>query len=290
MIWGVSFVAQRAGMEHVGPFTFNAIRFALGSLSLVPLWWLQRRRSPAGGAKLPVRNRSVLTAGLTAGCTLFVAVSLQQIGLVHTTAGKAGFITGLYVVLVPILGLVWGYRVGPGGWLGVALAAVGLYLLSVVRGAGIGLGDTLVLVSAVFWALHLLVIARWARRVAAIRLALFQFAVCSLLSFVVAVLAESFSAERVWAAAVPILYAGLLSVGVAYTLQVLAQRDANPTAAAILLSLEALFAALGGWVLLGETLSLREASGCLLMLGGVLVSQLFCGAAPPEEPEPTRAT
>ena len=290
MIWGVSFVAQRAGMEHVGPFTFNAIRFALGSLSLVPLWWLQRCRSPAAAAALPARDRSVLTAGLTAGCVLFLAVSLQQIGLVHTTAGKAGFITGLYVVLVPIIGLAWGHRAGPGGWLGVALAAVGLYLLSAAGGVSIGLGDTLVSVGAVFWALHLLVIARWARRVAAIRLALLQFAVCSLMSFVVAVLAESISREKLWAAAVPILYAGLLSVGVAYTLQVLAQRDANPTAAAILLSLEALFAALGGWVLLGETLSLREASGCLLMLGAVLVSQLFRGPAPIEEPEPTRAT
>jgi drug/metabolite transporter (DMT)-like permease len=289
-IWGLAFVAQRAGMEHVGPFTFNALRFGLGSVSLVPLWWLRRGRGAAFGSGEPVGNRQLLTAGVTAGGVLFVAASLQQIGLVYTTAGKAGFITGLYVVLVPILGMGWGYRVGPGGWLGVGLAAAGLFLLSAVEGMSIGIGDALVLLSALFWALHLLVIARWARRVDPIRLALLQFAVCALLSFVVALPAESLSTRGIQAAAVPILYAGLLSVGVAYTLQVLAQRDAHPTTAAILLSLEAVFAVLGGWLLLGETISLREAMGCLLMLAGVVVSVLGRAARPAVDPEPTRAT
>jgi drug/metabolite transporter (DMT)-like permease len=290
MIWGLAFVAQRAGMEHIGPFTFNGIRFALGALSLLPLWLAGRvgrtakRPAPPGGA------RWTLLGGLAAGLALFLGATLQQVGIVYTTAGKAGFITGLYVVLVPILGLLWRHRLGPGGWAGALAAAGGLYLLSVREDLSIGLGDSLVLVGAFFWAAHVLIIGRFTSRVAAIDLAALQFSICSALSLVMMAILERPTLDGIAAAAVPILYGGIFSVGVAFTLQVFAQRDAGPTATAILLSLEAVFAALGGWVLLGETLSPRAILGCGLMLGGVLLSQLGRGADSIQEYVETRTT
>lgn len=274
VIWGFSFVAQRVGMEHVGPFTFNGIRFALGSLSLVPAWlFFRQRRRRREQAVVP--TASVLAGGAVAGAALFLGASLQQVGIVYTTAGKAGFITGLYVVLVPILGRFLGQRVGPGGWLGAACAAAGLYLLSVRGAFSIDLGDALVFAGAFFWAAHVLIIGWWTTRVDAIKLAALQFAICSVLSLVIAGLFETTTLDAVRAAAVPILYGGVCSVGIAFTLQVLAQRDATPSATAIILSLEAVFAALGGWWLLGETISPRGLVGCALMLAGVLASQLI---------------
>jgi len=286
-IWGFAFVAQRVGMEHVGPFTFNGVRFALGSLSLMPLWLVGRRRRVSGTRGGSSR---VLLGGVTAGGALFLGASLQQVGLVYTTAGKAGFITGLYVVLVPLLGLFWRQRVGPGGWLGAGAAAAGLYLLSVRQDFSIDPGDALVLAGAFFWAVHVLVIGWWTSRVAAIELAALQFAVCSALSLLVAVAFETITLDGIVDAGIPILYGGIFSVGVAFTLQVVAQRDAAPTATAILLSLEAVFAALGGWALLEETLSPRGLFGCALMLAGVLVSQLWRGTPPVEQLGATRAT
>jgi drug/metabolite transporter (DMT)-like permease len=288
LIWGLSFVAQRAGMEHVGPFTFNGIRFALGSLSLVPVWLLARRNRtarPASGG-----SRDVWLAASVAGSALFLGASLQQIGIVYTTAGKAGFITGLYVVLVPLIGLLWRQRVGAGGWLGAGAAAVGLYLLSVREGLAVDKGVALVLASAFFWACHVLIIGRWSSRVNVIELAALQFAFCSVLSLVLAVLFETITLDGISGAAIPILYGGVFSVGVAFTLQVVAQRKAAPTTTAILLSLEAVFAALGGWALLGETLSPRGLLGCSLMLAGVLLSQLWTEIEPLEESTETRPT
>jgi drug/metabolite transporter (DMT)-like permease len=281
-IWGFAFVAQRIGMEHVGPFIFNGIRFALGCLVLVPFAWARRGRPGASP------GRGVVRAGLAAGGVLFLGASLQQIGIVYTTAGKAGFITGLYVVIVPLVATIWRHRVGRGAWIGALLAAAGLYLLSVREGFRISLGDGLVLASAFCWAAHVLVIARWVRRYDAILLALLQFATCSVLSVAVAFLTESFTAQAIRAAAIPIAYGGVLSVGIGYTLQVIAQRDAQPTAAAILLSLEAVFAALGGWLILSETLTLRAMVGCGLMLAGVVSAQL--GPEPTDERVEARVT
>ena len=283
-IWGFAFVAQRAGMAHVGPFTFNAVRFALGTLSLLPLLALERRRwadpAGAGSAREDARvdagpdARGLVTGGALAGLVLFSGASLQQVGIVHTTAGKAGFITGLYVVLVPLLGLLWRQRTGAGTWAGALLATIGLYLLSVTGTFRMGRGDLLVLVSAFFWAGHVLLIGRLTRRLPAISLAAGQFTVCALLSLATALLLEHIDPDAILRAAIPILYGGLASVGVAYTLQVLAQRRAPAGHAALVLSLEAVFAVLGGMLLLGETLSARGLVGCALMLAGMLVSQL----------------
>ncbi len=267
IIWGFAFVAQRAGMEHVGPFIFNGIRFALGALALIPFTMHSiGRGNPSGG-------RLVLSVGISAGIILFLGASLQQTGLVYTTAGKAGFITGLYVVLVPILGLFIGLRTGIGTWLGVFLAAAGLYLLSFTGRFSIGGGDLMVLSGTFFWAVHVLLIGAMTARVNPLVLATVQFSVCSLLSLVAAALFEPVRLSGIFDAAIPILYGGFMSVAIAYTLQVIAQRDTPPSHAAIILGLETVFAALGGWIVLDEVIPLRGLAGCALMLAGIVVSQ-----------------
>jgi drug/metabolite transporter (DMT)-like permease len=276
VIWGLGFVAQRAGMEHVEPFVFNGIRFFLGCLVLVPFIRF-RPQGGGSGRSGPSRNERaiLLRGGILAGLILFAAVSFQQVGITATTAGNAGFITGLYVVIVPFLGLFIGQRPGPGTWAGALLAATGLYLLSAADTASISRGDLLVLAGAFLWAIHVLVIGRYSPRTDPLKLAFLQFAVCSLLSTVTSVILEATTWDGICAAAVPILYGGICSVGIAYTLQVVAQAKAHPAHAAILLSLEAVFAAAGGWIILNESLSSRGVAGCALMLAAMLLSQLW---------------
>jgi drug/metabolite transporter (DMT)-like permease len=273
LIWGAAFVAQRLGMEHVGPFTFNGVRFALGALALQPLIWrMQKGRGTPG-----VETGRIVRCGLLAGCVLFAGAALQQVGIVYTTAGKAGFITGLYVVMVPLFGLLLGQRAGTGTWIGALAAAAGLYLLSVNEDFSIAYGDVLELIGAVFWAGHVLVIGKLSPGMDgtdAVKLAAAQFVTCAALSLGFGFALEPVTWEGIRGAAVPILYGGLMSVGVAYTLQVVAQRDADPAHAAIILSLEAVFAAVTGYFLLDEVLAMRAFIGCGLMLGGMLLSQL----------------
>jgi drug/metabolite transporter (DMT)-like permease len=277
MIWGFAFVAQRIGMDYVGPFTFNAVRFALGGLSLVPLLLITRGKKPSKSASLmPLAGtRTLFWGGVLTGGILFAGASLQQVGLLYTTAGKAGFITGLYVVIVPILGLFWRQKTDAGTWIGVFLAAIGLYLLSVTEAFTISFGDFLQLAGALFWASHVLVIGWLSPRINAIRLAFWQFMVCSTLSLITAICVETIAFEGIVQAAIPILYGGVGSVGIAYTLQVVAQQDAKPAHAAIIMSLETVFAAIGGWLLLDELLSTRSLVGCGFMLTGMLISQLW---------------
>ena len=271
LIWGAAFVAQRVGMDHMGPMTFNAVCFALGALALLPcIAWMDGRRTGLARA-YPLRN------GLLPGIALFLGAWLQQLGLCYTTAGKAGFITGLYVVFVPVIGIFLRHRYGPGTWGGAALAMAGMYLLSVTGGFSIGKGDALVLGSAAFWAIHVLLLGRLTKGIAAVdalRLASVQFGVCALISLAGAAVSEDISLSGIRAGLIPILYGGLLSVGVAYTLQVVAQRDARPAPAAIILSLEAVFAVMAGWLLLDEMLTARAMAGCTLMFGGMVWSQL----------------
>jgi drug/metabolite transporter (DMT)-like permease len=275
LIWGLAFVAQRVGMAHVGPFTFNGVRFALGCLVLLPLV-LRARPANEGGSRGGSRGGpGLLVGGTLAGAVLFAGASLQQVGLVHTTAGNAGFITGLYVVIVPVLGLLLGQRANAGSWIGALLAAAGLYLLCITEGFTMAFGDLLELLGAVCWAGHVLLIGWLSPRADATRLAFVQFAACSALSLLTASFTEAIRISGLLQAAVPIVYGGAFSVGVAYTLQVVAQRHAHPPHAAILLSLEAVFAALGGWLLLDERLSPRGLLGCGLMLAGMLLSQLW---------------
>lgn len=276
VIWGFAFVAQRIGMDHVGPFTFNGVRFALGCAVLLPfIAWRGKSRRDSKPVDPPRSGKTVLLGGVFAGCLIFGGASFQQVGLLYTTAGKAGFITGLYVVIVPLLGLIWRQRAGKGQWFGAFLAAMGLYFLSVNEDFVLAFGDFLELVGACIWACHVLLIGRLSPRVDPYKLAFTQFAVCSLLSLATAFCVETVSLEALGQALWPILYGGALSVGVAYTLQVVAQQKAPPTHAAIILSSEAIFAALGGWIVLSEVLSMRGCAGCALMLAGMLISQLW---------------
>jgi drug/metabolite transporter (DMT)-like permease len=291
-IWGFAFVAQRVAMDHIGPFTFNAVRFALGSLPMLPLMALARNRAvadaesgatPGTTPREPSSRpplRMLLTSGLAAGALLYGGASLQQFGIVYTTAGKAGFITGLYVILVPILGLFWKMRPGATAWVGAGLGVVGLFLLSVNERFAIGLGDSLVLAGAFFWAGHVILVGWLIRRIDVGTLAFIQFVTCAVLSFLTALIVEDIRMDGILAAAGPILYGGFVSVGIAYTLQLVGQRRTPPSHAAIILGLEAVFAALGGWAVLGETLSARALVGCALILVGVIVSQLRRGRTP----------
>ncbi len=270
LIWGFGFVAQRAGMDHVGPYTFNGVRFILGGLCLIPLAMRRRRETNLGS-----QSMSSVLAGCIAGVVLFAGATLQQVGLQYTTAGKAGFITGLYVVLVPIIGLCFGQKTNRGTWIGAILAVTGLYLLSIQGAFTIAFGDLLEVIGAVFWACHVLVLGYLSPRTSPIRLAMVQFFVCGLFSLGVAVVGEQITLAGMLEAAIPIFYGGVISVGAGYTLQVVVQRKAHPANAAIILSLESPFAALGGWMILNEYLSGRGMVGCFLMLAGMLVSQLW---------------
>lgn len=276
-IWGFAFVAQRVGAVYLGAFTYNGIRFALGCLSLLPLMiCFNRKPQGEGGAKM---RASLFPGGIIIGCVLFIAASLQQIGMATTEAGKAAFITGLYMVLVPLFGITVKHRVSAYSWLGVVLAVIGLYFLSITGKLSIGRGDLLILVAAGFWAVHILLIDHFSKIADALALSFVQFAVCSLLSLVAALVFEDITAMAIRQAAVPLLYGGICSVGVAYTLQVVGQRHAHPSHAAIIMSLETVFGALGGMLLLGESMTARGYLGCSLMFAGMMVSQ-FKGKLP----------
>nr|WP_279593800.1 DMT family transporter [Pseudodesulfovibrio sp. S3-i] len=284
-IWGFAFVAQRVGMDHVGPLTFNGIRFALGAIALTPLIMILEKKRDSGYAGVDKERMAI--GGVLLGLVLFGGATLQQIGLAGpqlaefgleaSTAGKAGFITGLYVVFVPIFGLLLAQKPGWGTWLGATLAVVGMYLLSVTAELTISFGDLLVLIGALLWAVHVLLVGKLSPGldgVDAIKLSTVQFAACAVLSLIGAVATEEVSLTGLVGAIPAIAYGGLMSVGIAYTLQVVAQRDAQPAHAAIILSLEAVFAAIGGCLMLGEVLTVRALIGCGLMLGGMLLSQL----------------
>jgi drug/metabolite transporter (DMT)-like permease len=275
-IWGFAFSAQRSGMESMGPFAFNAVRFSIGALSVLPLLLFARRRGraagPSGGPR-PSLARKLAYVGIT-GVVLFLGTSLQQIGLVTTTAGNAGFITCLYVVLVPIVGFAFGKRSGPRIWAGALLALAGLYILSVGAGFTMARGDLLVLVGALFWTLHILVVGRFGGRMDALELAIGQFLSCSALSLLGALFFESAPFAGTVSAAVPLLYGGICSTGIAFTLQIYAQKTAHPAHASIIMSLESLFAAIGGIIILGEPLTGRLVAGGVLMLSGTILSQM----------------
>lgn len=275
VIWGFAFVAQRAGMEFLGPFTFNTARFALGSLSLIPLLLINQKRKFEKEKFIPLNDKKLLYGGLSAGTVLFLGATFQQGGLVYTDAGKAGFITGFYVILVPILGLFIKQKTSLLTWLGAVVAIVGLYFLSVNETFDINIGDVLVLIGAFFWAIQILVIGHYSTKVDPFQLAFSQFVVCAVFSFVAALITETIVLQNVLLAYLPILYAGLFSVGIAFTIQVVAQREAHPANAAIIMSLEAVFAVIGGWIILNESIPLRGLFGCVMMLIGMILSQLY---------------
>lgn len=270
-IWGFAFVAQRAGMEFIGPFTYNGIRFLLGSASLLPLIFWMKFKQKSSSAK----QKNILKGGLLAGIVLFIGASLQQAGMVYTTAGKAGFITGFYVILVPLIGIFIGQHITRILWMGAFTALAGLYLLTVDGPFVLQYGDFLILLSAFFWAIHVQLINKLVDTHAALPLSAFQFAICGILSITTALVFETITLETIFQAAWPLLYGGFMSVGIAYTMQVVAQQHVHPTYASIILSFETVFAVIGGWLILNELLSLRNLAGCLLMLAGMVMVQVW---------------
>jgi drug/metabolite transporter (DMT)-like permease len=259
-------------MEDIGPFAYNAIRFALGSLSLIPVLFLNRNIQ----GRTTNRDEKSYTweSGILCGLILFAGSSFQQVGIVYTTAGNAGFTTGLYVILVPVFGLFWHQKVNVQTWLGAIIALVGLYFLTVNQSLTFAYGDALVLISAFCFAGHVLIIGKYAPKTNVIKLSIIQFGVASLLSQVVSLFFETTTWHNIQMAAIPILYGGVMSVGVAYTLQVYGQKNTHPAHAAIILSLESLFAAIGGILILHEPLTFSITLGGTMMLGGVILSQL----------------
>ena len=273
-IWGFAFVAQREGMETMGPFLFNAARFFIGSAVLFPLVWYLSKKNKTP-TKKETSTKKLLIAGTIAGLFLFLASSFQQVGIQYTTAGKAGFITGLYIFFVPLIGIFFGQRTGSGTWLGAFIAVIGLYLLSINDDFSIARGDLLQLICAVFFAAHILVVGYVAKRMDPLKLSLIQYVVSGVLSFFIAIAIEVITWQMIVDTAIPLLYAGVMSIGVGYTLQVVAQQHAKSSHAAIILGLEGAFAVLGGWLILDENLSTRGLIGCGLMLSGMFLSQLL---------------
>ena len=274
-IWGFGFVAQVLGMNYLGPFAFIGARFLLGALSLLPvIWYLQRRQSPDRPSV-----GYLLFASCVLGTILFVASSFQQVGLLYTTASNAGFITGMYMVFVPIFGLMLGMATGLITWVGCLVAACGLYLLGVDDQYQMGYGDLLQLAGASIWALHILAIDHFTKHAPGLLLACGQFVMCAVLGVLVSITlgSETTTVEQLMSAGPTLVYAGIITVGVAYTLQVIAQAKANPVHAGIILSLEAVFGAIGGYLILDEWLNARQLVGCGLMLLGMILSQLASG-------------
>lgn len=282
VIWGAAFVAQSSGMDHIGPFLYSGLRFALGSLCLLPL---VLRRTPADRHPAPLLNRGLLLGGVLMGLALTLGINLQQVGLMFTSVTNAGFITGLYVIVVPLLGLLIGHKTGLGTWLGAVLAVVGMFLLTVSDSFHVASGDWLQLIGAFVWGAHVILVGVFASRHDPIRLAFLQFATCSVVSLILALCLEPIHWNAIVAAGPAILYGGVIAVCIGYTLQVIAQRDAIASHAAIILSLEAVFAAIAGAWLLDESLQLRGYFGCALMLSGMLVAQLW-----PQKPQASAAT
>lgn len=291
-IWGVAFAAQSVGLDYVGAMTFNGSRFLLGGTVLLPLIYWRRKKGLTGrqagasvlGAKeekeeqqggYPGKQiKATLVGGLCCGLVLCMASCLQQYGMQHTTVGKAGFITALYIVIVPVLGIFLKKKVSPLVWAGVLLAVIGLYFLCITKGLQIGKGDILVFGCAVCFSVHILIIDYFAPRADGVELSCIQFYVSGIICTAAAFILEKPTWAGMVAGAVPILYAGIFSCGVAYTLQVVGQARVNPTVASMILSLESVISVLAGWVLLRETLTTRQLIGCVLVFCAVILAQL----------------
>lgn len=281
-IWGLAFTAQRTGMDFLGPFTFNAIRFAMGSISLLPLIFFFKAKSKKdapqdksleSGVK-PASFKPILISSFLAGIVLFGGAAFQQIGMIYTTAGNAGFITSLYVVLVPIIGLFIGRKTGSPTWIGSVAAVIGLFFISQTESPGtLNIGFILVAISAPLWACHVLLIDHLVKKIDPLVLSCGQFAFCAVFSLIPALFSESITFDALKGGLVPLLYSGLGSVGIAYTLQVVAQRNAPPAHASILLCLESVFAALGGIIILSEPVTFRTFLGFAFMFAGMIITQ-----------------
>ncbi len=280
LIWGCAFVAQSVGMDYVGPFTFNAVRCLIGSVVLLPVIGLMDRwKKKSGVSEAQIRKergdtKTLVTGGICCGVVLAVASSLQQFGILFTTVGKAGFITAMYIVLVPILGIFLGRKIRPLILLCVVIAVTGLYFLCMTEKLSLGIGDLFVLICALVFSIHILVIDHFSPLVDGVRMSAIQFLTAGVVCGVPMLLFERPQIMDILAAWMPVAYAGVMSCGVAYTLQILGQKNADPTVASLLLSLESVFSVLAGWVILGQRLSGKELFGCGLMFLAIVLAQM----------------
>ncbi|MCH5249690.1 MAG: DMT family transporter [Lachnospiraceae bacterium] len=284
VIWGIAFVAQSVGTEYVEAFTFNFIRCMIGGLTLIPCIFLMdklntRKKSEdthSSGSTTDgdKTRRTLLIGGFFCGVILFVASNLQQLGIQYTGAGKAGFITAMYIVLVPILGIFLKKTIGINIWISVLLAVAGLYLLCITEGFSVGRGDILELLCALVFSIHILVIDYFSPKVDGVKMSCIQFFVCGLFSGICMLIFETPDIHSIMQTWLPILYAGVMSCGVAYTLQILGQKGMNPTVASLILCLESVVSVIAGWILLGQNLSRRELAGCVLMFAAIVLAQL----------------
>ena len=273
-IWGTACVAQRMGMDHVGPVTFIAVRFAVGGMTLLPVIWIRSffQRKKEGRDENP-RSGVLARGGIYCGGILFMGAILQQIAIIHATIGKSGFITTLYIVIVPILGLFFGKKTKSFTWCCVCIAVAGMYLLCVNESFSLNKEDVYLIGCAFTYAVHILLVDHYSPVVDGVKLSCIQFFVCSALAFAAAFAFERPELPAISSAWASILYTGALSSGVAYTLQILGQRDVSPVAASLIMSFESVFAALTGWIVLGEILSVREMAGCSLIFAANLLIQ-----------------
>lgn len=279
LIWGVAFVAQSEGMNYVGGFTFNACRFIVGGMVLIPCIFFLRRGNGDQWAKLDrteqaKRRKTGIIGGICCGVFICLGSTFQQFGIAQTTVGKAGFITSLYIIIVPILGLFLRKKVGLNIWVSVGIAALGMYLLCITEGFAISRGDFLVFLCAIGFSLHILVIDYFSPKADGVVISCVQFFTAGIISGVLMFLFERPTWDAVMAAWAPVLYAGVMSCGVGYTLQVVAQKDVEPTIASLIMSLESVFSLLAGWVLLGQKMSPKELSGCVLVFGAIVLAQV----------------
>lgn len=270
-IWGFAFVAQTVGCGNIGCFTFMTARSYIGGLILIPVILFLKNTGIIHGKIL---NRKSIIAGVACGICLFVASSFQQLGLMRSTVSESSFITALYVLIVPILGIFVGKKVSIKLWIAVAIALVGMWLLCMSDSFSLSLGNILLLCGSLSFAVHIIVIDHFSPTANGVVIACIQFFTCAVLATVAMLITENTPMVEVMSNWMPILYAGLLSSGVAYTLQIVCQKNVDPTPASIIMSMESVFGAIGGWLLLGQTLDIRQIVGCVLMFGAIVFAQL----------------
>lgn len=281
IIWGTAFVAQREGMSSVGPFMFSALRMYLGTLTLLPIIYVTGAWNARSGNTLQIsegvklaNRKTLIQGGLWCGVIIFFAANFQQVGLVSTSAGKTAFITTLYILLVPLIGIFLKHKLNRNIWIGVFIGTLGLYFLCITESFSIAFGDLVVLIGAFFWAFHILCMDYYAPKVMVTKLIAIQFFISGTLSLIVSLFSEPLVAAEIMAAMPTIVYTGIMSSGLAFTFQGLGQKDANPTTASIILSTEALFGAVAGYLFLQEIFTQREFIGCVLMFAAVIIAQL----------------
>ena len=278
-IWGVAFVAKSVGMEYIGHFTFNAIRCVLGGLVLIPVILVLKKKKETGAENQEKEDKKTLWAGgIACGVILCIASNLQQFGIMEASVGKSGFFTALYIVMIPVIGIFIGKRPGIKLWFCVALAVVGMYLLCMKDGSfTIERADIMLLLCALAFSFHILVVDYFSPKVDGVKMSCIQFFVCGVLSAVGMLFTETPDISNIQAAWLPLLYAGLLSCGVGYTLQIVGQKGINPVIASLIMSLESVISALAGWVILGQVLSPKEILGCVLMFVAIIITQIPIG-------------